>query len=127
MLGTGLLLAWGFGHLLAALVIGQVAEAAVVVFLFAVGELLEGVASSRARGGIQALAQLTPPTALVLKKGKVFELPADGLIVEGQSSLDNSPVTSESVPVYKAVGQHVYADSNHLDGVPEGVESAAVQ
>ncbi|WP_022802544.1 heavy metal translocating P-type ATPase [Deinococcus ficus] len=119
-----------------ALVIGEAAEAAVVVFFFAVGELLEGIAVGRARSGIQALAALAPKTAFVLKKGKVFEVPADtlqpgtfvqvqpggrvpadGTILEGQSSLDDSPVTGESVPVFKTVGDTVYAGSINTDGV----------
>ena len=48
-----------------ALVIGAAEEAALVVFLFAVGEMLEGVAANRARNGIRALAQLVPKTALL--------------------------------------------------------------
>lgn len=121
---------------LGALVIGEAAEAAVVVFFFAIGELLEGVAVGRARSGIKALTQLTPKTARVLKKGKVFELPVDalkvgnlvqvqpgdrvpvdGLITEGRSHLDDSPVTGESVPVGKTVGDSVYAGSINTDGV----------
>ncbi|MDP9765527.1 heavy metal translocating P-type ATPase [Deinococcus enclensis] len=119
-----------------ALIIGEATEAAVVVFFFAVGELLEGIAVGRARSGIQALAALAPKTAFVLKKGKVFEVPADtlqpgqfvqvqpggrvpadGTILEGQSSLDDSPVTGESVPVFKTVGDTVYAGSINTDGV----------
>ncbi len=119
-----------------ALLIGQAAEAAVVVFFFAVGELLEGVAVGRARSGIQALAALTPRTAKVLKKGKVFELPieslkvgsliqvqpgdripADGVITEGQAGVDDSPVTGESMPLNKSVGDPVYAGSISTDGV----------
>ncbi len=119
-----------------ALVIGQAAEAAVVVFFFALGELLEGVAVGQSRSGLKALAALTPQTARVLKKGAVFELPmdalkvgnlvqvrpgdrvpADGTILDGQSSLDDSPVTGESVPVDKAMGDAVYAGSINGSGV----------
>jgi len=119
-----------------ALVIGEAAEAAVVVFFFAIGELLEGVAVGRARSGIKALTRLTPKTARVLKKGKVFELPvdalgvgdliqvqpgdrvpADGVITGGHSHLDDSPVTGESVPVGKTVGDRVYAGSINTDRV----------
>ncbi len=119
-----------------AVLIGQAAEGAVVVFLFAVGELLEGVAAGRARAGIQALAALTPKTALFvqgekiqevpansLKVGQVVQInagarvPADGTILAGTSSLDDSPVTGESVPVSKTVGETVYAGSINTDGV----------
>ncbi|PTA67261.1 heavy metal translocating P-type ATPase [Deinococcus arcticus] len=119
-----------------ALVIGEAAEAAVVVFFFAVGELLEGVAVGRARSGIQALTRLTPRTARVLNRGQVVEwpvdtltvgtliqiqpgdrVPADGTITAGHSHLDDSPVTGESVPVGKGAGEHVFAGSINTDGV----------
>ncbi|PNY79942.1 cadmium-translocating P-type ATPase [Deinococcus koreensis] len=121
---------------LGALMIGQAAEGAVVVFLFAVGELLEGVAAGRARAGVQALSALTPKTALLLEDGTTREVPAgelrvgqtvqvrpgarvpaDGTITAGTSSLDDSPVTGESVPVVKPPGARVYAGSINLDGV----------
>ncbi|WP_221090615.1 heavy metal translocating P-type ATPase [Deinococcus aquaedulcis] len=119
-----------------ALVIGEAAEAAVVVFFFAVGELLEGVAVGRARSGIQTLTRLTPKTARMLQGGRVAEVPvdmlkvgdqlqirpgdrvpADGTITAGHSHLDDSPVTGESVPVSKGVGERVYAGSINTDGV----------
>ncbi|MHA0039541.1 heavy metal translocating P-type ATPase [Deinococcus sp. PESE-13] len=119
-----------------AVAIGQAAEGAVVVFLFAVGELLEGVAAGRARAGIATLAALAPKTALLVEPVGVREVPADtlqvgqtvqvgpgarvpadGTITAGQSSLDDSPVTGESVPVSKGPGDHVYAGSINTDGV----------
>ncbi len=115
---------------LGALLIGEAAEGAVVVFFFAVGELLEGVAAGRARAGVRALMELTPRTALLLVGGKVQEVaatslrpgqrvqvrpgarvPADGVIEAGESALDESPVTGESVPVERGAGEHVYAGS----------------
>ena len=94
------------------------------------------MAVGRARSGIQALARLTPSTARVLKKGKVFELPveslkvgtliqvqpgeripADGVITEGQAGVDDSPVTGESMPLTKGAGDPVYAGSISTDGV----------
>jgi Cd2+/Zn2+-exporting ATPase len=119
-----------------AVLIGEAAEGAVVVFFFAVGELLEGVAAGRARAGIQALAALTPKSALLLDGSATREVPADtlqvgqtvqvnpgarvpadGSILTGISSLDDSPVTGESVPVTKTVGDVVYAGSINTDGV----------
>ena len=119
-----------------AVLIGQAAEGAVVVFFFAVGELLEGVAAGKARAGIQALAALAPRTALLLEGKQTREVPADSLqignqvqvrpgarvpadgrIVRGTSSLDDSPVTGESVPVFKTVGDQVFAGSINTDGV----------
>lgn len=121
---------------LGALLIGEAAEGAVVVFLFVVGELLEGVAAGRARAGIRSLAALTPRTALLEEGGRVREVgadtlhvgqriqvrpgarvPADGVIVAGGSALDDSPVTGESVPVEKGLGDPVYAGSVNGGGV----------
>ncbi|NBB71447.1 MAG: heavy metal translocating P-type ATPase [Alphaproteobacteria bacterium] len=113
-----------------ALVIGAAEEAAVVVFLFTVGEVLEGVAAGRARSGIHALADLVPRTALVESAGELRSVPAaalavgqialvrpgervpaDGAVVDGVSEVDESPVTGESVPVAKAPGDGVFAGS----------------
>ncbi len=106
-----------------ALAIGAAEEAALVVFLFAVGEVLEGVAANRAREGIRALARLVPKTALLetengtqqvaaesLVPGQIVlvrpgdRIPADGAIRSGISGIDESPVTGESVPVTKGKG-----------------------
>ena len=119
-----------------ALLIGEAPEGAVVVFFFAVGELLEGVAAGKARQGIQSLAALTPKTALLVHEGHTHEVqadtlkigqvvqvnpgarvPTDGTILTGTSGLDDSPVTGESVPVTKSVGDTVYAGSINTDGV----------
>ncbi|MEI2807127.1 heavy metal translocating P-type ATPase [Albidovulum sp.] len=113
-----------------ALFIGASQEAALVVFLFAVGEVLEGVAAKRARDGIRALATLVPATALLEEGGRAREvpaealaigqtvrvrpgdrIPADGEIVEGTSGVDESPVTGESVPVTRGPGEAVFAGS----------------
>ncbi|MFN3261284.1 MAG: heavy metal translocating P-type ATPase [Pikeienuella sp.] len=118
-----------------ALVIGAAAEAAMVVFLFAVGEFLEGVATDRARNGIRALAALVPKTARRIVDGALRDmpataleigdlvlvrpgerLPADGEIVEGESGVDESPVTGESVPVAKGPGSDVFASSIAVEG-----------
>ena len=120
-----------------ALVIGEAEEAAAVVFLFAVGELLESVAAGRARAGIKALASLVPKTAVLLDPNggqrsvpatslRVSDLvlvrpgdrvPADGQIIQGASSLDESPITGESVPRSKAKGDSIFAGSINVDGV----------
>ena len=116
---------------LGALVIGAAEEAALVVFLFAVGEVLEGVAAGRARAGIRALAEVMPRTArLVEDSGALREvsaaslrvgqtvlvrpgdrLPADGEVTEGISGIDESPVTGESVPRTRSPGESVFAGS----------------
>ncbi|WP_452094290.1 hypothetical protein [Deinococcus metalli] len=82
-----------------AVAIGEAPEGAVVVFFFAVGELLEGIAAGRARAGIQALAALAPKTALLVDGNSTREVPADTLQV-GQSVQVNpggaSPPTAPS-------------------------------
>lgn len=111
-----------------ALFINAAEEAALVVFLFAVGEVLEGVAAGKARDGIRALANLVPKTALLEVGGTTREvpaaslevgqmilvrpgdrIPADGEISEGTSGVDESPVTGESVPKTRGPGDSVYA------------------
>ncbi|SHE77739.1 Cd2+/Zn2+-exporting ATPase [Modicisalibacter ilicicola DSM 19980] len=117
-----------------ALAIDAAAEAAVVVFLFAVGELLEGVAATHARRSISALSDLTPRTARLwdgdslrevsadaLEPGQRVQirpgerLPCDGRILAGTSSLDESPVSGESVPRDKGIGDEVLAGTVNLD------------
>ncbi len=118
-----------------ALFIDAAEEAALVVLLFAVGELLETVAATRARQGIAALADLRPKTALLLEGETTREVPADslqpgqrvlvrpgdrvpgdGAILEGSGALDESAVTGESVPRNKAAGDEVFAGTIAVDG-----------
>jgi Cd2+/Zn2+-exporting ATPase len=113
-----------------ALAIGAAEEAALVVFLFAVGEVLEGVAADRARASIKALGELVPKTALIEVNGETQQIaasalaigqtvlvrpgdriPADGDIIDGVSGIDEAPVTGESVPKTKGVGDPVFAGS----------------
>jgi Cd2+/Zn2+-exporting ATPase len=113
-----------------ALVIGAEQEAALVVFLFAVGEVLEGVATDQARSGIRSLLKLLPRTALLLEDGRPREVPAeslvvgdevlvrpgdrvpaDGTVLAGRSGVDESPVTGESVPRTREPGDEVFAGS----------------
>ena len=119
-----------------ALVIGAAEEAALVVFLFAVGEVLEGAAAAQARASIKALGDLVPKTALVEENGATREvpaaalrigqtvmvrpgdrIPADGVVLSGTSGVDQSPVTGESVPVTRAEGDEVFAGSINKEAV----------
>lgn len=121
---------------LGALAIGAAEEAAVVIFLFAVGELLENVAAGRARAGIKALIGLIPRVAYFEQDGDMREvpveqlrigdivvvrpgdrMPSDGEVIEGTSDIDEAPVTGESVPVGKTVGSAVYAGSINGNGL----------
>ncbi|NDW00228.1 heavy metal translocating P-type ATPase [Salipiger sp. PrR002] len=119
-----------------ALIIGEPEEAAVVVFLFAVGELLEGVSASKARDSIRALSKLVPKTARLEVGGKTREIaaeklqlgqlvqvrpgdrvPCDGEVIEGTSGVDESPVTGESVPSLKEPGAEVFAGSINTEAL----------
>jgi Cd2+/Zn2+-exporting ATPase len=118
-----------------ATIIGATEEAASVVFLFLVGEMLEGVAANRARKSIQGLTALVPKTALLLNSGQTSEvaaetlqpgqlilvrpgdrIPADGVIAEGESEINEAPVTGESIPKRKAAGETVFAGTVNGDG-----------
>jgi Zn2+/Cd2+-exporting ATPase len=113
-----------------AIAIDAAEEAAVVVFLFAVGQLLETVAAGQARAGISALINLVPRVAdrersgatekvpveelrvddiVVVRPGD--RVPSDGTVIEGTSELDEAPVTGESALVTKEAGSVVFAGS----------------
>jgi len=116
--------------------IGEHPEGAAVVFLFAVAELLESWSVSRAKEAVAKLLELTPATALRLDAGgQIAEiavgevivgeeilvrsgsrLPLDGEVVEGSSSVNQAPVTGESVPVEKAQGDPVFAGTINGEG-----------
>lgn len=119
-----------------AVFIGATEEAATVVLLFLVGELLEGVAAGRARASIRVLANLVPKLALIERDGGTVEVPAehvavgcvmlvrpgdriaaDGQIVSGQSAIDEASVTGESVPRNKGPGDAVFAGTINTDAV----------
>ena len=119
-----------------ALIIGAAEEAGAVVFLFLVGELLEGVAAARARASIRGLTDLVPKNALIEEDGATREVPAgalapgavilvrpgdriaaDGVIIEGSSAIDEAPVTGESVPKSKGPGDQVFAGTINSDTV----------
>lgn len=100
--------------------LGEWAEGALLLFLFSLGHSLEHYAMGRARRAIEALAQLAPETAIVRRQGVTEEVPvkslqigdvivvkpneriaADGVVTVGTSSVNQAPVTGESVPVDK--------------------------
>lgn len=112
-----------------ALLIGQWPEAAVVMFLFTIAELIEAKSLDRARNAIRGLMQLTPEHATVQQAdGSWVEIDAklvtigsvirvkpgerialDGVIVTGQSTIDQAPITGESLPIEKVVSDTVFA------------------
>lgn len=129
-----------------AVVIGASEEAAVVVVLFLVGELLEGVAAGRARASISALTKLVPQVAQLetpdgtrevaasaLAIGQVIlvrpgdRIAADGVVLAGESAVDEAPVTGESAPKPKTEGDAVYAGTINGAGALRVTVSAAAK
>ncbi len=119
-----------------ALALGEWFEAAVVCFLFAVSLRLEHWSVGRARNAITALMDLAPPVAHVRKDDGTFEevpldavgvddiirvrpgerMPVDGVVTTGRSSVNQAPLTGESMPVEKVPGDEVFAGTINLDG-----------
>ncbi len=116
--------------------IGEHAEAAAVVFLFSLSELLESLSVQRARRAIQELLKITPQKAVLIKEnGETVEIniedvqisqiirvkagesiPIDGVVVKGTSSVNQAPLTGESIPVLKTVGETVFAGTINQEG-----------
>lgn len=115
--------------------IGEWTEAAAVVFLFALSELLEGFSVGRARRAIQSLLELTPDTALVKRGDQIQEVkveevkvdetliiksgarvPLDGVVTTGESAINQAPITGESMPVEKKPGDAVFAGTINGEG-----------
>ena len=120
---------------LGAMLIGAEAEAAVVVFLFLVGEVLEAYSVAQARRSLYALSELLPRRAYRLKEGGVEEVPlkalrvgdlvrvppgervpADGVVVSGQASVEEAAFTGEPLPRPKGIGDRVYGGSLVQEG-----------
>ncbi|MDP2777533.1 MAG: heavy metal translocating P-type ATPase [Anaerolineales bacterium] len=118
--------------------LGQFGEGALLLFLFSLGHSLEERALDRARRAIRALADLVPKTAFVRRDNKEQEvsveslqlddlviirpgvrIPMDGVILDGNSGVDQSSVTGESLPVDKAPGYHVFAGTVNGEGALE--------
>lgn len=125
--------------MIGALAIGQWPEAAVVIFLFALAELIETLSLERAKNAIKGLMAMTPETAAVrlgsnewremaaadvqvgqtvrVKPGE--RIPLDGVVTAGGSSVNQAPITGESIPVVKAAGDPVFAGTLNERGMLE--------
>ncbi|MEJ7820201.1 MAG: cation-translocating P-type ATPase [Rubrobacteraceae bacterium] len=118
-----------------AAVIGEWAEAASVVVLFAAGNALQVYAVDRTRGAVRALVRLAPNEALVQRGGSEVLVPVDevgvgdvvvvrpgerfavdGVVIEGSAAVDESPVTGESLPVEKGIDDAVFSGSLNGSG-----------
>jgi Cd2+/Zn2+-exporting ATPase len=143
-----------------ALFIGETAEAATVIFLFAIGEAMEGYTMERSRRSIHSLMELAPQTATVLRpcmdckehigrEGYVSgpcpfcgahetqisvdnvqigetilikpgeRLPMDGIVIAGESAINQAPITGESIPVTQSLGAEVFAGTVNGEGTLE--------
>lgn len=123
-----------------AMVIGQWFEAGTVAFLFSFSLLLESWSVGRARRAIRSLVNLTPPTARCLcpHHGDIEErpvanvpvgatvlvrpgerIPLDGIVTKGRTSVNQAPITGESMPVAKETGDEVFAGTINEDGAIE--------
>ena len=119
-----------------AVIIGEYAEGAMVLFLKDISMKLEVMASNRARHAIEALMDLRPEVALLKRNGGEVEVPVeevspgevfivrpgdriplDGIVVDGETTVDQSMMTGESVPVHKGYLEEVFAGTINLDGV----------
>ena len=115
--------------------LGAWAEGAFLLVLFSLAHALEHLALDRARGAIRALAALAPPRARVMRGGAEVEVPVaevaigelvvvrpaervtvDGRVRSGRSSVNQAPITGESVPVAKAPGDEVFAGTVNGEG-----------
>ena len=121
-------------------------DAAIVIFLDQVGEWLEGWSMKKARGSIEALMELTPHVAHVVSPdGSTVDVqtsgvgcgytirvlpgervPLDGIVLAGESSFNEAPITGESLPKDKAVGEEVFAGSLNTSAVVD-VQVTAVE
>ncbi|NGP75507.1 cadmium-translocating P-type ATPase [Balneolaceae bacterium YR4-1] len=115
---------------LAALAAGEWVTAAIVVFFMRTGDFIEGYTTEKARDSIRSLTNLAPKQATVIRDGKEQEvavddvqvgdtilvrpggsIPVDGTVIEGTATIDQSPITGESMPVEVSDGSQVYAST----------------
>jgi Cd2+/Zn2+-exporting ATPase len=118
-----------------AAILGEWAEGALLLFLFSMGHALEHYAMNKARKSIAALADLAPKTALLKRDGRTTEvgigqlnigdiivvrpnsrISADGIVISGNSGVDQAPITGESIPVDKKAGDTVYSGTINGNG-----------
>ncbi len=121
-----------------AIIIGEWVEAGTVIVLFAVAQLLESFSLDRSRRAIKGLMDLSPLMATIIKDGLEKNIPVDdveigdivlvkpggripvdGKIVSGSSSINQAPITGESLPVDKTTGDTVYAATINGEGALE--------
>ena len=124
--------------IIGAAIIGEWREGAVVVFLFAVSEALEAYSMNKARQSIRQLMDIAPARAIIRRNNETMELGTeeiiigdtlivkpgqkiamDGEVISGKSSVNQAPITGESMPVKKAQGDEVFAGTLNEEGALE--------
>ena len=121
-----------------AAIVGEAPEGATLLFLFSLSNTLQNYALARSRNAVRALMALQPDTAtritpagaetvpveelqvgdrVLTRPGE--RIPTDGVVIVGESHVDQSPITGESVPVYKTVGDPVFAGTVNGNGTLE--------
>ena len=124
--------------IIGAALIGEWGEGAVVVFLFALSEALERYSMERAQRSIRDLIDIAPKKAIIRKNNQEFEVDVediqindimiikpgqkiamDGIVIKGESTVNQSAITGESIPVYKKMGDEVYAGTLNEEGALE--------
>lgn len=122
--------------MIASVAIGDLFAAAEVAFLMAIGEILEDLTTDRAKKGLKKLLSLAPTQgrrlangtetmipAAEIKTGDILRIlpgetiPVDGIILTGETSVDQSVLTGESMPVDKSVGEEVFGGTVNRFGV----------
>lgn len=118
-----------------AVIIGEYWEAAAVTFLFAIGHALEAGTMNKTRSALAELVAVAPDVAVVMRGGHQVEIPAaevlpdetvlvkngskvpvDGIVVDGNGTLDEASITGESIPVEKSAGDQVFAGTISASG-----------
>ncbi len=121
-----------------AFLIGEYAEGVAVMLFFGVGELTEDYAINKSKKSISLLLDLKPDIAFVKEGGKIVEkdpsevklddivvvkagekIPLDGIVIKGRTSVDNSMLTGESLPVSVEEGSDVFSGTINVDGLVE--------
>jgi Cd2+/Zn2+-exporting ATPase len=124
--------------IIGAAIIGEWAEGAIVVILFAISEALERYSMEKARKSIKSLMEIAPKEALIRRYGKELSIPVenveigdvmivkpgqkialDGIVVKGSSTVNQAAITGESIPITKSLGDEVFSGTLNEDGLLE--------